>query len=109
MACRWRPPRRASCASGSAAWTSRAKRARNLLTPLRSVFEDAVNDDLVDVNPFDRIALNKLLKQTTKSSDYEVDPFTAAECAALLKAARADEAPMLRFWFNAGLRPGELM
>lgn len=86
-----------------------AKRARNLLTPLRSVFEDAINDDLVKANPFDRIALNKLLKQTTKSSDYEVDPFTAAERAALLEAARADEAPMLRFWFNTGLRNGELM
>jgi integrase len=86
-----------------------AKRARNLLTPLRSVFEDALNDELIDFNPFDRIALNKLLKQTTKASDYEVDPFTAAERDALLEAARADEAPMLRFWFNAGLRPGELM
>jgi integrase len=86
-----------------------AKRARNLLTPLRSVFEDAVNDELIDYNPFDRIALNKLLKQTTKASDYEVDPFTAAERQALLEAARADEAPMLRFWFHTGLRPGELM
>jgi integrase len=86
-----------------------AKRARNLLTPLRSVFEDAVNDERIDSNPFDRIALNKLLKQTTKSSDHEADPFTAAERALLLEHARADEAPMLRFWFNSGLRPGELM
>ena len=51
-----------------------AKRARNLLTPLRSMFEDALNDELIDFNPFDRIALNKLLKQTTKASEYEVDP-----------------------------------
>jgi len=86
-----------------------AKAARNLLTPLRSVFEDALNDDLIDVNPFDRIALGKLLRQTTKSSDYEVDPFTAAEREQLLKHARADERPMLQFWFNTGLRPGELM
>lgn len=86
-----------------------AKRARNLLTPLRSVFEDALNDQLIEFNPFDRIALKKLLKQTTKASDYEVDPFTAAERDALLAKARADEAPMLRFWFATGLRPGELM
>ena len=65
---------------------------------------------LIDaVHPFDRIALKKLLKQTPKGSDYEVDPFTAAERDALLKAARPDEAPMMRFWFNSGLRPGELM
>jgi integrase len=86
-----------------------AKAARNLLTPMRSVFEDALNDELIDFNPFDRIALGKLLRQTTKASDYEVDPFTASERATLLDHARADEALMLRFWFNAGLRPGELM
>jgi integrase len=77
-----------------------AKRARNLLTPLRSVFEDALNDELIDFNP---------LKQTSKSGDYEVDPFTAAERNELLEKARADERPMLQFWFNSGLRPGELM
>lgn len=37
-----------------------AKFTRNLLTPLRSVFEDALNDDLITFNPFDRIALTKL-------------------------------------------------
>lgn len=86
-----------------------AKRARNLLTPLRSVFEDALNDELIAFNPFERIALNKLLRQTTKASDYEVDPFTAAERETLLQAARADERPMLQFWMHTGLRPGELM
>ena len=86
-----------------------AKRARNLLIPLRSVFEDALNDELIAFNPFDRIALNKLLKQTSRSSDYEVDPFTAAERDELLEKARADERPMLQFWFNSALRPGELM
>lgn len=86
-----------------------AKRARNLLTPLRSVFEDALNDELIEFNPFDRIALNKLLKQTTKASDYEVDPFSQAERDTLLKHARSDELQMLRFWFNTGLRPGELI
>lgn len=86
-----------------------AKRARNLITPLRSVFEDALNDELIDFNPFDRIALGKLLKQTTKASDYEVDPFTQAERDQLLASARADERPMLQFWMHTGLRPGELM
>lgn len=86
-----------------------AKRARNLLTPLRSVFEDALNDELIEFDPFERIALKKLLKQTAKPSEYEVDPFTEAERNAIYKAARADELPMLRFWFNAGLRPGELI
>jgi integrase len=86
-----------------------AKFARNLMIPLRSVFEDALNDELIKFNPFERIALTKLLKQSTVASDYEVDPFTADERAALVRAARPDEAPMVRFWFEAGLRPGELM
>jgi integrase len=86
-----------------------AKHVRNLLTPLRAAFEDALNDDLLPFNPFDRIAMTKLLKKTTKDSDYEVDPFSQEERDAILRAARADEAAMVRFWFNSGLRPGELI
>lgn len=86
-----------------------AKFARNLLTPLRSVFEDALNDELITVNPFERIALAKLLRETAKASDYEADPFDSAERAVLLAKAREDERPLLQFWLNTGLRPGELM
>ena len=85
-----------------------AKFARNLLTPLRSVFEDALNDDLIEFDPFERIALTKLLKQTSKSSEYEVDPFDAEERAKIIAAARPDEWPTVQFWFETGLRPGEL-
>lgn len=63
-----------------------SKRARNLLTPLRGVFKDALNDEVITRRPFDKIALNKLLRH-----------------------ARADEAPMLRFWLSTGLRPGEMI
>ena len=85
-----------------------SKAIRNLLTPLRSVFEDALNDDLIDFNPFDRIALTKLLKQTSKASDYVIEPFTRAERDAILAACRPDERPTFQFWFATGLRPGEL-
>jgi len=37
-----------------------------------------------------------------------VTPFTAAEREAILKACRPDKRPMLQFWFETGLRPGEL-
>lgn len=85
-----------------------SKAIRNMLTPLRSVFDDALNDELIDFNPFDRIALAKLIRQTAKASDYVVSPFSAAERTALLEACRPDERPMLQFWFSTGLRPGEL-
>ena len=34
-----------------------SKAIRNMLIPLRSVMEDALNDELIEFNPFDRIAL----------------------------------------------------
>lgn len=86
-----------------------AKHVRNLMTPLRATFADALNDDLIPFDPFTRIDMTSLLKKTTKNSDYEVDPFTQEEREILLQNARPDEAPLLRFWLHAGLRPGELI
>ncbi|MEG1769866.1 MAG: DUF3596 domain-containing protein [Comamonas sp.] len=85
-----------------------SKAIRNMLIPLRSVFEDALNDELIEFNPFDRIALVKLIRQTSKASDYVIQPFAHAEREAILDACRVDERPMFQFWFNTGLRPGEL-
>lgn len=85
-----------------------SKTIRNTLIPLRSIFEDALNDELIDFNPFDRIALTKLIRQTAKASDYVIQPFTAEERNAILEACRPDERPMVQFWFHTGLRPGEL-
>lgn len=85
-----------------------SKFIRNLMIPLRSVLEDALNDGLIEFNPFERIALGKLIRQTAKASDYVIDPFRAEERATLLAACRADERPMVQFWFETGLRPGEL-
>lgn len=85
------------------------KTLRNILTPLRSVLDDAVNDELIEVNPLDRIALRKLVRQTAKKSDYEVDPFDHEDVDALLRAARDDERPMVAFWLETGLRPGEII
>ena len=86
-----------------------AKTARNILSPLRSLFDDAVNDELIDFNPLDRIALSKILRQTSKKSVYEVDPFNVHETAALLKHARADERAFIQFWLSTGLRTGEII
>lgn len=85
-----------------------SKAIRNTLIPLRSVFEDALNDELIELNPFDRIALAKLIRQTSKASDYVIQPFTQTERTALLQACRSDERPTIQYWLNTGLRPGEL-
>lgn len=86
-----------------------AKHVGNLLTRLRATFADALNDDLPTFEPFDRIVTTQLLKKTTKDSDYEVDPFTGQEREQILKAARPDEAPLVRAWLNIGICPGELI
>lgn len=85
-----------------------SKAIRNMLIPLRSVFEDALNDGLITINPFDRVALTKLIRQTSKASDYVIEPFSRSERDSILEACRSDEWPMYQFWFNTGLRPGEL-
>ena len=85
-----------------------SKAIRNMLIPLRSVFDDALNDGSIEFNPFDRIALAKLIRQTSKASDYVIQPFTQAEQEIILQACRIDECPTFQFWFNTGLRPGEL-
>lgn len=86
-----------------------AKTVRNAMTPLRSVLDDAVNDELILFNPLDRIALRKLLKQTSTKSEYVVDPFDMDEVKALLTACRNDERSMIKFWIATGLRTGELI
>lgn len=86
-----------------------AKTARNILSPLRSIFDDAVNDEIIDFNPLDRIALSKILRQTSKKSEYEVDPFDINETEALIKHARVDERPFIQFWLATGLRTGEML
>lgn len=94
------------------AWVSEmdctSKAIRNMLIPIRSVFEDALNDGIITNNPFDQIALIKLIRQTSKASDYVIQPFTHEERQQILSACRTDEFPMFQFWFNKGLRPGEL-
>lgn len=86
-----------------------AKAARNIISPLRSMFDDAMNDGKIEFNPLDRVALKKLLSQTASKSEYEVDPFTLQEIAAILKAASEVERNLYQFWFATGLRPGELI
>lgn len=85
-----------------------SKTIRNVLVPLRSVFDDALNDGLIVANPFGQMALKKIIRETAHASDYEVNPYTRVEREQLLAACRSDERPLVQFWFETGLRPGEL-
>ncbi|NUO87737.1 MAG: site-specific integrase [Cupriavidus sp.] len=86
-----------------------AKTARNIVSVLRSTLDDAVNDELLEQNPLDRIALKKLLARTTKKSTYQVDPFDANEKAAIIAAAEGQARNLFQFALWSGLRTSELI
>ena len=86
-----------------------AKTVRNILTPLRAVLDDALNDGLIQNNPLDKIALNKLLTKTTTKSTYEIDPFNTEEIKAILGNWDGQGKNLIQFAFWSGLRTSELI
>jgi integrase len=86
-----------------------AKTARNILSPLRSMFDDAINDQMIEQNPLDKIALKKLLVTTSKKSDYVVDPFDDLEEQAILSSCDGHAKNLFQFALWSGLRTSELI
>ena len=87
------------------------KSIRNDLTPLRAVLDRALNDDIIDRNPLDKIKVSKLVSRDQARTDYEVDPFTEEEINAILKAALEYDPRirnLLQFAFYSALRTSEL-
>jgi integrase len=87
--------------------TLKARTVRQLLIPLRSALEQAVNDDLIEANPLDRVRLGKILTKEAKKIEFIVDPFSAGEIQELLAACDGQERSMLQFAFATGMRPSE--
>jgi integrase len=85
-----------------------AKTIRNILIPLRAVLAEAVNDDILEQNPLDRVVLPKLLNKKTKSQ-YTADPFNLDEINAILAHCKGQIKNLFQFAFFSGLRPSELM
>lgn len=85
------------------------KAIRNILTPLRAVLNEAVNDDLILRNPLERVVLTKLLDKATCQSDYVPDPFNRQEIQAILAHAEGQIKHLVQFAFFSGLRPSELI
>ena len=85
------------------------KTIRNLLTPLRNMFADAINDDLIKNNPIDKIALTKLIQISSKQSEFEAEPFNASEIEIIINTAQGQIKNLLQFGFWSGLRTSELI
>ncbi|MEW8560616.1 MAG: tyrosine-type recombinase/integrase [Candidatus Thiodiazotropha sp.] len=91
--------------------TGSLKSIRNDLTPLRAILDLALNDDIIDKNPLDKIKVSKLVSRTQAKTDYIVDPFTEDEIKAVLAAAKEYDPRirnLLQFAFHTGLRTSEL-
>ncbi|PUB81668.1 MAG: site-specific integrase [gamma proteobacterium symbiont of Ctena orbiculata] len=91
--------------------TGSLKSIRNDLTPLRAILDLALNDDIIDKNPLDKIKVSKLVSRTQAKTDYMVDPFTEDEIKAVLAAAKEYDPRirnLLQFAFYTGLRTSEL-
>ena len=87
------------------------KSIRNDLTPLRAVLDRALNDDLIDGNPIDKIKVSKLVSRHQSRTNYEVDPFTYDEIKVVLGIAFEYDPRirnLLQFAFYSGLRTSEL-
>jgi len=94
-------------------WVSEAKLTassiKKILYPLRAVVDQAINDDLILYNPFDRVKINRLINKDMAKSRYEVNPFNIEEIKVILKVSDGQIRNLLQFAFFSGLRTSELI
>jgi len=82
------------------------KRLANVQSVLRAALQDAVDDDLIETNPM--FGWKYARKEAPKPTD-DVDPFTADEQAAVLKACGDPQhRNLIQFAFWTGMRTSEL-
>jgi integrase len=89
--------------------TITAKTVRNILTPLRNMLDQALNDGLIDRHPLNKLVLSKLLNKKTSKSNWEVDPFDQDEIRAIISEATGQAHNLFQFAFFTGLRTSELI
>lgn len=85
----------------------KARSLRQMLIPLRGALDLAVNDDLIESNPLDRVKLRKILDRDAYKVAFVTDPFTAAEIKAILAVVDGQERNVWQFAFATGMRPSE--
>lgn len=82
------------------------KRLSNIQSVLRSALQEAVEDELIDLNPL--YGYNYQRKNPPKVMD-DVDPFTGDEQATILGRAVGQVKNMIQFFFWTGIRTSELI
>lgn len=87
----------------------KARSLRQILIPLRGAIELALNDELIDDNPLDRVKLKKIMSREAYKVDAEADPFSASEILTLLETYPGQVRNVFQFAFYTGMRPGEII
>lgn len=83
------------------------KRIGVVLTPLRVVMRRARKNNLINVNPFDELDTYEI-KLYSKSSDYEIEPFSTIEKETIINLASGQIKNFIQFAFWTGMRVGEI-
>ena len=90
----------------------KVKTISNVLLPLRGVIRRALQDQVIDSNPLDKVDIDELVSPEQRRSEYRVDPFAADDLVRLIAAAGdlfGDNARnLIQFHAFTGLRTGEL-
>lgn len=89
--------------------TMSLKSLQNKLLPLRAVLAEAVADEVIAVNPLDRVPLARLVPITKRASAYDPQPYTMDELTAVLAAVPEPARWAFQLWAFTGLRTGELI
>lgn len=78
------------------------KTLKNYLTPLRGIFNNAIDDEVIKDNPCNYISLPKHTRKT-------VEPFTSEQVAEILNNATGWLRSFLALCFYTGMRTGEVL
>lgn len=82
-----------------------AKTLGNTISPLRVALDDAVEDEIIDINPLSGWKIRR--KKQAKKKD-KIEPFSKDEQIEILKTASGQGKSLLQFAFWTGLRTSEL-
>ena len=91
------------------AQTCKKKTISNILISLRAVVQQALMDEYIDHDPFDKVIISKLVDKEAAKSEFVVDPFDREEIQTILDKAEKQIKNLYQFAFFTGLRPSELM
>ena len=83
--------------------TLTSKRVRSIRTVFNTMYVDAINDEIIDKNPFSKV------KAPKKGEPAEKIPFTMKELFSIIKTAPAKMRAFFAIGFLTGMRTGEIV